>query len=297
MRNAELPWEKILEVLDDADRIGVDAVRIYGGEPLVHPSVVGIIEYAVAKRLRVWISTNGFLLRDRIDDLHAAGLRAVGIPLYGTGRDYDKYVQRPGAFERLIRGLDYTRSRFGESIRLVFSWLIAEPFCSVQALDDAITIARAYGAEFRVDLVHSKLPYFTLGPNECLRIRDGSRVGPVVTRLVQLRQSGDVVYGESKSSILSIPDWIRHDTSMEIPCDMYDHLWIGPDGSVQLCYASFPLGNIYEARLAELVYTKTHVESCRAAFQLKCPRCHCNRPTRIVRHMPSVYRYGFQSIR
>lgn len=75
-----------------------------------------IVEHSVGLGLNTWISTNGMLLRDGIDDLYQAGLRQLSIGYYGTGESYTAYVQRPDRYDWLEGGVAYTRERFGMKI-------------------------------------------------------------------------------------------------------------------------------------------------------------------------------------
>jgi len=47
---------------------------------------------------------------------------------------------------------------------------------------------------------------------------------------------------------------------------------VGPDGTVQLCYVTFKLGNLHGTRLRDLVFTKAHEKASRDAFSLNCPQ-------------------------
>jgi cyclic pyranopterin phosphate synthase len=68
-------------------------------------------------------------------------------------------------------------------------------------------------------------------------------------------------------------------------------IWVGADGTVQMCYVTFPLGNLHERRLGEMLFTRAHRCAARDAFRLNCPNCHCSSNERIMRHAPSVQKY------
>jgi cyclic pyranopterin phosphate synthase len=292
MPGAELPRDVATRVLDNAAALGIHTARIYGGEPLVHPHVVAIVEHAIAAGFRTWVSTNGFLLHSLADRLYEVGLRRLAIPLYGTGPAYDSYVQSRGAFARLTANIDHVRARFSNSVQLDFSFLLAAPFCSVRALEEAWAFCERYCAEFHVDIVHTRLPYFTSGPDRYLEIGNTGDLGPVIDWLIKLRRTHPDLYREPVASIRSIRDWVEDLDSMFVPCDMYNHIWIGPDGSVQLCYAAFYLGNVLNQPLEEILYSERHREAARMAFKLACPRCPCNRITRIARCLSKTVAYS-----
>jgi len=77
-----------------------------------------------------------------------------------------------------------------------------------------------------------------------------------------------------------------------VPCDAYRLIWVGPDGSVQLCYVTFKLGNLHDTRLSELVFTPTHKKAARDAFAVNCPNCHCGYDKRVLAHGPSRRLYS-----
>jgi cyclic pyranopterin phosphate synthase len=101
MPGSVLSLPVVQDLLDDCPDLGIFDVRLYGGEPLLHRDLPPIVAHSVGLGLRTWITTNGLLLRQKIDRLYEAGLRHISLELYGTGTDYDLYVQRRGAFARV----------------------------------------------------------------------------------------------------------------------------------------------------------------------------------------------------
>ncbi len=89
----------------------------------------------------------------------------------------------------------------------------------------------------------------------------------------------------------SIPDWLLNPSNMRVPCDAYQTVWIGADGTVQLCDTALKIGNLKERRLRELLFTDVHKRAARDAFCLNCPQCLCKIETRILKDAPSVRRY------
>lgn len=77
-----------------------------------------------------------------------------------------------------------------------------------------------------------------------------------------------------------------------MPCLSYTLIWVGADGTVQLCDTTFPLSNLHQTRLKDILYSQTHKQACREAFQVKCPNCLCGSETRIMQHKPSLQRYS-----
>jgi MoaA/NifB/PqqE/SkfB family radical SAM enzyme len=61
MENKTISLERARDALDDCSRNGVLVVSFTGGEPLMHPHIVEIIQYAKAKGMVVHVATNGTL--------------------------------------------------------------------------------------------------------------------------------------------------------------------------------------------------------------------------------------------
>ncbi len=296
MPHQQLPWPVARDLLDDAKAAGFEMVRLYGGEPLLHPDLPKMIEHSVSLGLRTYVTTNGILLADKIDELYAAGLRDLTIGFYGTGEEYDSYVQREHRFDRLAAGIAAVRERYGERISLRMNWLLRRQSCTPGALHQAYEFAVRYAMPIQVDLIHYSLPYFTEGPERMLQFRpeDRAQIDEVVAELLRLKTARPEMFDQSPQGLLSIPDWLLKGPAMRVPCDKYQMIWVGADGTVQLCYVTFRFGNLHEQRLRDMLFTPAHTQASRDAFALRCPNCHCGYDSRIRKHEPSFSRYDAQ---
>jgi MoaA/NifB/PqqE/SkfB family radical SAM enzyme len=68
MPGAQLPLKIVLDLLDDCKTFGINNIRLYGGEPLLYKDLVRVVEHSVALGLHPWLTTNGILLKEKIDD-------------------------------------------------------------------------------------------------------------------------------------------------------------------------------------------------------------------------------------
>jgi MoaA/NifB/PqqE/SkfB family radical SAM enzyme len=294
MPGAQLSLEMVEGLLDDGRAAGAEILRLYGGEPLLHPQLPQMVERGVNLGLRTYVTTNGILLREKIDELYRAGLRDISLGFYGIGEDYDRYVQKNDRYRRLIEGLEAVRARCGDDFRLQLNFLVMRPTLDPRVLAEAWKVAERFDMTFHTDLVHYSLPYFIQGMEHELQFRPEDRpaLERLTAELVRLKEAHPVRMHEDVMSLRSIPDWLYQGPNMRVPCDAYRMIWIGADGSVKLCYVCFDLGNLHEKRLAEMLYTETHVDAARSAFKLECPNCHCERQTRIPKDLKSRLTYG-----
>ncbi len=294
MPGSQLSWEIVKGVLDDCKAINLRNIRFYGGEPLLHPDLPKMVEHADRLGLHSLLTTNGVLLEKKFDELYAAGLRRISIGIYGTAESYESYVQRRDKYSDILRGIAYARQHGGKDLILVLGWLLMRPSCNLRSLQEVWELATEFNAPIGVSLIHYSLPYFTEGPEGELQFRaeDKPAIEEVVAELLRLKKLRPELIQQSESAIRSIPDWLLLRSKMRIPCDRYKLIWVGADGTVQLCYVTFKLGNLNEKRLADILFTPAHTQAARDAFQLKCPNCHCSYHRRVELYPASRLRYS-----
>jgi Fe-coproporphyrin III synthase len=108
----ELSHEQGLDLLADLKDFGVPVVLFSGGEPLMRPDLLTLIEKTVSYGMRAVISTNGTLITPdmawRLKDL---GLSYVGISLDGTEAIHDRFRGLPGAFAAAMQGVRHCQER------------------------------------------------------------------------------------------------------------------------------------------------------------------------------------------
>jgi len=294
MPGAQLSWPILNGLLEDCATFGIKSVRLYGGEPLLHKDLPRIVERAVKLGLHPWLTTNGILLKDKIDALYSAGLRTISIGFYGTGEEYNDYVQRKEQYRKLEQSVEYVRDRYGMSVDMVLGWVLMRPTCTLESIRETWAFAERFSTPIGVSLIHYSIPYFTEGPDGILQFHaeDRPAIDTAVSELIRLKQLRPELIQQSLMALRSIPDWLIKGPDMKVPCDRYRLLWIGADGSVQLCYVTFKLGNLHEKRLAELLFTEEHRRASRDAYALRCPNCHCSYHKRVEIHMPSRLKYS-----
>ena len=294
MPGTQIPFAIVRDLLDDCKSFGINSVRLYGGEPLLHKDLARIVEHSVGLGLHTWLTTNGILLKEKVDDLYDAGLRTICVGFYGTGEEYNSYVQRPDQYARMEGGVAYARERYGMNMSLRLGWVLMRPTCNLEAVREMWRFAETYSAPVGVSLIHYSLPYFTEGPDRQLQFRseDSPAIQEVVSELIRLKQVHPELLQQSVMALRSIPDWLLKGPAMRVPCERYRLLWVGADGTVQMCYVTFKLGNLHERRLSQMLFSSEHREASRNAFKLNCPNCHCSYHKRIEAHLPSRVKYS-----
>jgi len=131
-------------------RLGTLLVSLAGGEPLIRPDIVQIVE-AIAEWHMPFLTTNGWLVtRGLADDLFAAGLWGASISIdYADAARHDRRRGMPGAFDRALASLEYfTAARRYKWQRV--NWLAVLMDDNLDQLEPMIRLARERGAYFMV---------------------------------------------------------------------------------------------------------------------------------------------------
>jgi len=68
-RKEEMTTQQVFLLLDQAVVYGCERVALWGGEPLLREDIGDIIRYAKSKNLYVTMDTNGYLVKEHLDDI------------------------------------------------------------------------------------------------------------------------------------------------------------------------------------------------------------------------------------
>jgi MoaA/NifB/PqqE/SkfB family radical SAM enzyme len=102
---AELSFDEIRRIVEEARAMGCRSWAISGGEPMLRPDFGDIFEFILSRSRSYALNTNGTLITPRI----ARMMRRPGykmIALYGATADvHDRITRAPGSFEAFRRGV------------------------------------------------------------------------------------------------------------------------------------------------------------------------------------------------
>jgi cyclic pyranopterin phosphate synthase len=113
----KIQWIKQSEILDFPEihrvvsvlaGLGVNRVRITGGEPLLRSHVELLVKDLVGIDgiHSVDMTTNGWFLEEKASLLKESGLRGVTVSLHSLRKDRFEKISGANAFERVLRGID-----------------------------------------------------------------------------------------------------------------------------------------------------------------------------------------------
>jgi len=147
-RGDVLDFEEISRLADLFAEVGVDRLRITGGEPLMRrdlPTLVGLLSR------KPWLkdlalTTNGLLLADAIGDLVRAGLHRVTVSLDTLRRDRFERLTRRDGLADVLAGIDAVRRAGLSGLKID---VVVTRGDNDDELVDLVEFGKAAGAEVR----------------------------------------------------------------------------------------------------------------------------------------------------
>jgi radical SAM protein with 4Fe4S-binding SPASM domain len=99
------PEEYLFNILKSVNKLGINKVSLTGGEPLLHPNILSILEIASKNKLEIRLQSNGILLNNYLDDITVRGVKDVLVSIDGLKSYHDNFRGYSGLFELCISAI------------------------------------------------------------------------------------------------------------------------------------------------------------------------------------------------
>jgi GTP 3',8-cyclase len=102
-----LSFEEIIRLSSIFANLGIEKIRITGGEPLIRPSIENLIK-SIAKIdhiKNIGLTTNGLLLSERVQALKSSGLDSINISLDSFKEDRFKMMTGVNGLDKVISSI------------------------------------------------------------------------------------------------------------------------------------------------------------------------------------------------
>jgi len=143
-----LSYEELLVLARAAVAVGVEKIRVTGGEPLVRKGILGFLrELAEIPGLQqLVLTTNGQMLAGMADELKQAGVQRLNVSLDSLNSEVFQQITRCGDLGRVLAGLE-AAERAGLPIKLN---MVVMRGVNDHEIDDfaALTLERNYSVRF-----------------------------------------------------------------------------------------------------------------------------------------------------
>ena len=103
-----LSFEEIERMVGVLASLGIEKIRVTGGEPLLRTNLENLVEKLHGTRgiQSIDMTTNGWHLERKAEELKNAGLRGVTVSLHSLNRETFSKVSGMDALPRVLRGID-----------------------------------------------------------------------------------------------------------------------------------------------------------------------------------------------
>ena len=122
---AELTTEEYLRLIRNFVSLGIEKVRLTGGEPLLRRDLPAMVKELASWRtpsgqpLDIAITTNGHLLEDLAAPLKAAGLSRVTVSMDAVNQTtFERITRIPGSYPAVVRGIRAAQAAGFERIKI-----------------------------------------------------------------------------------------------------------------------------------------------------------------------------------
>ena len=102
-----LSFDEIIRLSSIFANLGVEKIRLTGGEPLVRPSIENLIK-SIAKIgniKNIGLTTNGLLLQEKVEALKSSGLDSVNISLDSFKEDRFKMMTGVNGLDKVVNSI------------------------------------------------------------------------------------------------------------------------------------------------------------------------------------------------
>ena len=204
-RRSFLSFEEIEKVVISCKELGLEKVRITGGEPLLRPKLHELINKLSKLNLDIALTTNGSLLRKHAKDLAAAGLNRVTISLDALSQEiHTKMTDSQTSIETILDGIDAA---------IEFGLTPVKVNCVVQKGINEAEVKKLVSHFQGTDVIVRFIEYMDVG---CTNDWMLGQVIPSKDLLNYLQKDFDLIPINSISSSDVAKRWMHSDNSGEI---------------------------------------------------------------------------------
>lgn len=171
-----LSFEEIRSVVEAAVPLGINRVRLTGGEPLIRKGAPALVR--MLSRLdgieEVYLTTNGSRLEELSEELRRSGLKRLNVSMDSLRPDRYKAMTRGGDLEKVWRGIDAARKAGFDPIKLN---VVVIKGVNDDEVEDfaAFTIDNPFEVRF--------IEYMPFGPTEEMRSYECVTAGEIKKRI------------------------------------------------------------------------------------------------------------------
>ncbi len=187
----QLPFERVVEMIDELAERGLRSVRLSGGgDPLHHNEILPVLDHLAERSVVVDnLTTNAVSLTPAVADrLVAHGTREVNVSLNAAdGEDYQRMMTvKPAIFDRVLANTRHLLERRGDAPWPLVSVQFLLDRANAQRVDEMYRLADELGADRVIISAVQQIAGDGIDPERVLHAEDGERLQPIFTNLFRV---------------------------------------------------------------------------------------------------------------
>ena len=138
-----LDFDLFRSIVGQGKSLGLEAVKLTGGEPFLHPDIHRIIDYIRGEELRLTIETNGTLCTPELaGEIKKCKRPSISVSLDGANAETHEYIRGvDGCFEAALQGIR-NLSKEGLKPQVIMSIMN----CNKDQMEEMLRLAESLGA-------------------------------------------------------------------------------------------------------------------------------------------------------
>lgn len=263
-----LDKEKIKDVVRQFREMNGTKINFSGGEPLLHPDILEMLEYCTQQNLKVSLNSNMLMLTEEmVKKLKSLHLFYIQVSLYSMNPEvHDTITSRRGSFDRTCRSIELLVKN---DINVILSCPVMKENC------DSVSAIQAYAEKLGIDCYFDPIMMAQSNGNSnnlrnCLTAEETKRV---IKQMIK----GNPVFMDairqapSHKELMNLK-FAHRWSSCQI---MSSSLCLDADGTLYPCpgWNSMKLGNIKQTSLWQVWTSSQQAKMLRAINQYEFPKC------------------------
>jgi len=233
-----LPPEKIADIADQADKLGIFEWDLQGGELLLRPEMLFETLKAIrTERFYMYLTTNGYYLDQAMaEKLAEAGINRVSVSIDSIeAKEHDEFRGKEGSWAKAIEALKHVKA-VGMSPYLNIT--VGHYNAQSEEIDALFKYSKDQGY---TTLVNVATPAGMWQKMSEIMVDEADKA-----HLIQLRK-------KYKNVLRNIWNPFGKDDEAILGCNTVNRLYVTPLGDVLTCpYVHIKIGNVYQQSLKEI---------------------------------------------
>jgi MoaA/NifB/PqqE/SkfB family radical SAM enzyme len=137
LRERELSTQEVIDIIDEGYGMGTCIVCLMGGEPLMRGDIDVIVDHIISKGIICDITTNGLLIKDKLDVVKKADMLMVSLDGDEKANDLNR---GKGSYKKILEGIKVAREN---GIVTRINTVLSKN--NVDSINHILSLAKQYG--------------------------------------------------------------------------------------------------------------------------------------------------------